>query len=341
MKSPNPVVEIVATGRYLPDHVMTNADLEKIVDTNDAWITERTGIRERRIADKDTGAADMGAAAARIAMTRAGITAGEVDVIICSTATPDRLLPSTACDIQALLGATNAAAYDVSAACSGFIFGLQAAEGHIAAGRAEIVLVIATEKMSGIVDWTDRQTCVLFGDGAGAAVVRKAPANGTNSGSSGNRGHSVLSNFIRSDGTLAELLWRPAGGVRVPMDLAVLDTKDHLVKMAGREVFKSAVRSMAEAADQALVRAGLTGDDIDLLVPHQANMRIIESTAKYASIPMDRVFVNIEKYGNMSSATVPIALDEAAEQGRLKPGDNVLMVAFGAGFTWASSVLRW
>ena len=338
MKAREPIVEIVATGRYLPERVLTNKDLETMVDTSDEWIFERTGIRERRIADADVGAAEMGARAARIAMERAGVSAGELDVIVLSTATPDRLLPSTGCDLQALLGATNAAAYDVSAACSGFLYGLSIAEGHIASGNAEIALVVSTEKMSGIIDWSDRATCVLFGDGAGACIVRRidrtpgAPARG---------GHDVLSSFIRSDGTLAELLWRPAGGVRVPMDIAVLDEKSHLVKMAGREVFKSAVRSMAEAADQALMRAGLTGADIDLLVPHQANMRIIEATARYAGIPMEKVFVNVDRYGNMSSATVPVALDEAAEQGRLKRGDNVLMVAFGAGFTWASTVLRW
>ncbi|HSJ13532.1 MAG TPA: beta-ketoacyl-ACP synthase III [Longimicrobiales bacterium] len=330
MKSPKPLVEIVATGRYLPERVLTNADLEKIVDTTDEWILERTGIRERRIAAADMGAADMGARASQIAMQRAGVLPGEIDVIVVSTATPDRLLPATACDMQAILGATNAAAYDISAACSGFIYALQLAEGHIAAGRAEIALVVSTEKMSGIIDWTDRQTCVLFGDGAGAAILRKAQ-----------NGRGVLSTFIRSDGTLAELLWRPAGGVRVPMDLAVLDAKSHLVQMAGREVFKAAVRSMAEAADQALMKAGLTGEDIDLLVPHQANIRIIEATAKYAGIPMDKVYINIERYGNMSSATVPIALDEAIEQGLVKAGSNVLMVAFGAGFTWASSVVRW
>ncbi|HSJ09493.1 MAG TPA: beta-ketoacyl-ACP synthase III [Longimicrobiales bacterium] len=338
MKAREPIVEIVATGRYLPERVLTNKDLETMVDTSDEWIFERTGIRERRIADADVGAAEMGARAARIAMERAGVSAGELDVIVLSTATPDRLLPSTGCDLQALLGATNAAAYDVSAACSGFLYGLSIAEGHIASGNAEIALVVSTEKMSGIIDWSDRATCVLFGDGAGACIVRRidrtpgAPARG---------GHDVLSSFIRSDGTLAELLWRPAGGVRVPMDIAVLDEKSHLVKMAGREVFKSAVRSMAEAADQALMRAGLTGADIDLLVPHQANMRIIEATARYAGIPMEKVFVNVDRYGNMSSATVPVALDEAAEQGRLKRGDNVLMVAFGAEFTWASTVLRW
>ena len=330
MKARKPIIEIVATGRYLPDRVLTNADLERMVDTSDEWIRERTGIRERRIADAATGAAEMGAAASRIAMERAGVQPGELDVIVVATATPDRLLPSTACDMQALLGATNAAAYDVSAACSGFIYALSVAEGQVASGSAEIALVVSAEKMSGIVDWTDRSTCVLFGDGAGAAVVRRV----------GN-GHGVLSNFIRSDGTLAELLWRPAGGVKVPMDVAVLDQKTHLVKMAGREVFKSAVRSMAEAADQALMRAGLTGSDIDLLIPHQANIRIIEATARYTGIPMDKVFVNVDRYGNMSSATVPIALDEAAEQGRIQRGDNILLVAFGAGFTWASSVLRW
>lgn len=330
MKRPKPLVEIVATGRSLPERVLTNADLEKMVETNDEWITERTGIRERRIAGPDETAAEMGAAAARQAMCRAGIEPGEVDLIVVATATPDRLLPSTACDVQALLGATNAAAFDISAACSGFLYALDVAEAHIAAGRGEIALVVATEKMSSIVDWSDRQTCVLFGDGAGAAVVRKT-----------NNGRGILSSFMRSDGTLAELLWRPAGGAKVPFDLAVLDQKSHLVKMAGREVFKAAVRSMAEAADQALVRAGLTGEDVDLLVPHQANIRIIEATAKYAGIPMEKVFVNVDRYGNMSSATVPVALDEAVEQGRLKSGDTVMMVAFGAGFTWASSVVRW
>jgi 3-oxoacyl-[acyl-carrier-protein] synthase III len=332
MKAKDPIVEIVATGRHLPERILTNVELETMVDTTHEWIMERTGIRERRIADAATGAADMAAAASRIAMERAGVQPGEVDVIVLSTATPDRLLPSTACDMQALLGATNAAAYDISAACSGFLYGLSIAEGHVASGNAEIALVVATEKMSGIVDWGDRATCVLFGDGAGAAVLKRTEDYGR---------RGVLSSFMRSDGTLAELLWRPAGGVRVPMDIAVLDEKSHLVKMAGREVFKSAVRSMAEAADQALMRAGLTGADIDLLIPHQANMRIIEATARYAGIPMEKVFVNVDRYGNMSSATIPVALDEAVEQGRLKAGDHVLMVAFGAGFTWASTVMRW
>lgn len=330
MKVPKPIVEIAATGRWLPERVVTNADMERMVETSDEWIRQRTGIRERRIADPDVGAADMGASAARIAMCRAGVHPGEVDQIIVATATPDRLLPATACDIQAQLGATNAAAYDVSAACTGFIYALSVAEGQIAAGRAEIALVISTEKMTGIVDWTDRSTFVLFGDGAGAVVVRKSQ-----------NGRGLISSFLRSDGTLAELLWRPAGGLKIPIDIAVLENKSHMVKMAGSEVFKAAVRSMAEAADQALLRAGLTSDDIALLIPHQANMRIIEATARYAGIPMDKVFVNVDRYGNMSSATVPIALDEAIEFGRLKAGDYVLMVAFGAGFTWGAAVVRW
>ncbi len=309
---------------------MTNADLMKLVDTNDAWIVERTGIRERRIAGDDMGAAEMGARAARIAMEKAGVEPGEVDVIVVSTATPDRWLPSTACDMQALLGTDNAMAFDICAACTGWLYALSMAEGYLMAGRAEIALVVATEKMSSIVDWKDRSTCVLFGDGAGAVVVRR---------SKGERG--ILSSYHRSDGKLGDLLYRPAGGVRIPMDSGVLERGDHLVRMAGREVFKSAVRSMAEAADCALVQAGLRKEDVGLMVPHQANIRIIEATAKLAGIPMEKVFVNVNRYGNMSSATIPVALDEAIEQGRLKEGMNMLTVAFGAGLTWGAMVVRW
>ncbi|HEX2208420.1 MAG TPA: beta-ketoacyl-ACP synthase III, partial [Longimicrobium sp.] len=274
-------------------------------------------------------AADMAAAAARIAMERAGVEAEGLDMILLSTATPDRLLPSTACDVQALLGARNAAAYDYATACSGFLYGLSMAEAHIASGQAETVLVCATEKMSSIVDWTDRATCVLFGDGAGAAVVRRAEDE-----------RGILSTFMKSDGTLAELLWRPGGGARIPLDIAVLDERSHYVKMAGPEVFKSAVRAMCEAAETAMQRAGVTSDEIDLLVPHQANIRIIEATAKYARMPMEKVYVNVDRYGNMSSASIPVALDEACETGRIQPGSLVLMVAFGAGFTWAANVVR-
>jgi len=325
----SPRARLVSTGHYSPPRVVTNAELETLVETSDEWIRTRTGIRERRLADKDTGAADMAAAAARVAMERGGVSAEEVDILLLSTATPDRLLPSTACDVQALLGARNAAAYDHATACSGFLYGLSLAEAHIVAGQAETVLVCATEKMSSIVDWTDRGTCVLFGDGAGATIVRRSED-----------GRGILSSFMKSDGTLADLLYRPGGGARIPLDIAVLDERSHYVKMAGPEVFKSAVRAMCEAAEMALQRAGVTSDEIDLLVPHQANIRIIEATAKYARMPMDKVFVNVDRYGNMSSASIPVALDEAREQGRIGEGSLVLMVAFGAGFTWAANVVR-
>lgn len=325
-----PRARLVSTGRHSPARVVTNAELERLVDTSDEWIRTRTGIRERRLADADTGAADMAAAASRVALERAGLTAEDVDLILLSTATPDRLLPSTACDVQALLGARNAGAYDYATACSGFLYGLSLAEAHIVAGQARTVLVVATEKMSSIIDWTDRATCVLFGDGAGATVVQAAEGDG----------RGILSSFMKSDGTLAELLWRPGGGARRPLDAAVLEERAHFVKMAGPEVFKSAVRSMCEAAEQALARAGVTGADIDLLIPHQANLRIIDATARYAGIPAEKVFVNVDRYGNMSSASIPVALDEAMEQGRCGPGSLVLLVAFGAGFTWAANVVR-
>lgn len=333
MKPPlrSPAARIAGTGRFLPPRVVTNAEMESIVATSDEWIRTRTGIGERRLADAETGAADMAAGAARAALEEADLAPEALDLILVSTATPDRLLPSTACDVQALLGAARAGAYDFATACSGFPYGLAMATGHIAAGQAENVLVVCTEKMSSIVDWSDRSTCVLFGDGAGAAVLR--PTDGSD-------GRGVLSSFMRSDGTLAELLYRPAGGARRPMDAGVLDERSHLVRMAGPEVFKNAVRSMCEAAEAALARAGVTGEEIDLLVPHQANLRIIEATARYAGIPMDRVFVNVDRYGNMSSASVPVALDEAREQGVVGEGSLVLMVAFGAGLTWAASVVR-
>lgn len=331
MRKPKPLVEISGTGRFLPDDVVTNKDLAKRLNTSDEWIRTRTGIRERRIAPDDMGAADLGTGAARCAMRNAGVDPGEIDVLIVATATPDRFLPSTACDIQAKLGCSNAVAFDIVAACTGFIYALTLAEGYLASGRGEVALVISAEKMSSIVDWEDRSTCILFGDGGGAAVVR--PANGS--------GRGILSSHLRSDGNLGELLVRPAGGVLIPMSQQVLDEKTHLVRMKGREVFKHAVRNMAEACDSALQAAGLTSDDVDLLVPHQANMRIIESTAKHAGVGMERVYVNVDRYGNMSSATLPIAIDEAVEKGLIGPGANVLLVAFGAGLTWGAMVLRW
>jgi 3-oxoacyl-[acyl-carrier-protein] synthase III len=325
-----PAVQISAMGRSVPARVMTNYDFAAIgIETTHEWVMERTGISERHIGGPDDSTCSMGAKAARIAMQRAGVQPGEIDIIICSTATPDRLLPATAVDIQASLGASRAAAFDISAACCGFLYGLTMAEGLIQSGAAETVLLVSSEKLSAITDWTDRATCVLFGDGAGAAVLRRSQ-----------KGRGILSTFMRSDGTLADLLYRPAGGATTPMSPAVLEAGTHLIHMAGREVFKHAVRSMAESADRALDMARMNSGDIDLLIPHQANLRIIEATAKHASIPMSKVYVNVDRYGNTSSASIPIALDEAVQKGIVGEGSLVLMLAFGAGFTWASAVVR-
>jgi 3-oxoacyl-[acyl-carrier-protein] synthase-3 len=326
------IARITGTGRGLPARIFTNDDFASIgIETSDEWIMERTGIHERRIAAENETTCWMAAAAARSAMTKAKITAGEIDAIILSTATPDRLLPATAVDLQAELGATRAAAFDISAACSGWLYGLTIAEGMIASGAADTVLVVGAEKMSAIVDWKDRSTCVLFGDGAGAIVLQR--------NKSGER-TGILSTFMRSDGKLANLLYRPDGGAAHPMTAEILENRSHLVRMAGREVFKHAVREMSEAADRALDSAKLSGSDIDLLIPHQANTRIIEATAKHASISMDKVYVNVERFGNTSSASIPIALDEVIEKKIVGPGSTVMMVAFGAGFTWASAIVR-
>lgn len=325
-----PVAQISATGRGIPDRVMTNHDFAAIgIETTHEWIIERTGISERRIAGEGETTCSMAATAARQAMERSGVQAGELDVVMLTTATPDRLLPATAVDLQAELGANRAAAFDLSAACAGFLYALTVAEGLIAAGSAETILVCGSEKMSAIVDWTDRSTCVLFGDGAGAAVVQRS-----------RQGRGILGSFMRSDGQLADLLYRPAGGASIPFSQQVLTDRTFLVRMAGRETFKHAVRSMSEAADRALDAARLTSADIDLMIPHQANLRIIEATAKHAAIPMEKVYVNVDRYGNTSSASVAIALDEAIERGVVGEGSTVMLVAFGAGFTWASSVIR-
>lgn len=325
-----PFAAVVGTGRGVPEKVLANADFAAMgIETTHEWIFERTGIVERRICADGETTASMAVEAARSAMERAGVHAGEIDTLILSTATPDRLLPATAVDVQAALGAKRAAAFDLSAACSGWLYGMTVAEGMILAGTVETALVIGAEKMSAITDWTDRSTCVLFGDGAGAAVLRRSKG-----------GKGILSAFMRSDGELADLLYRPEGGATVPMSADVLERRSHLVKMAGREVFKHAVRSMSEAADRALDGAKLTGEDIDLMIPHQANVRIIEATAKHANVSMEKVYVNVDRFGNTSSASIPIAIDEAIENGRIKEGSTVLLVAFGAGFTWASMVIR-
>ena len=325
-----PIAAVTGTGHSVPKHVMTNHDFAAVgIETSHEWIFERSGIVQRHIARDGESTCSMATDAARRAMHKAGISAAEIDAIILSTATPDRLLPATAVDVQAALGASRAAAFDISAACSGWLYGLTVAEGLIAAGTIETALVVGSEKMSAIIDWQDRSTAVLFGDGAGAAIVRR---------SDGSRG--ILSAFMRSDGTLAELLWRPSGGARQPFSLPVLEDRSTFVHMAGREVFRHAVRSMAEACDRALDSARLTGADIDLLIPHQANIRIIEATAKHANVPMDKVYVNVNRFGNTSSASIGIALDEAIAAGRVRAGSTVLLCAFGAGFTWGSMVIR-
>ncbi len=325
-----PFAELWGTGSYAPPRVMTNDEFSKFLDTSDQWIQERTGIKERRVSSKDETNACMGKAAALQVLEETGLTPLDIDAIVYATASPDRLLPSQACDLQAILGAKNAAAFDVIAACSGFIYALSTAEGLIASEQAEHVLVIAAEKLTSIMDWSDRTTAVLFGDGAGATMVRKS----TN-------GRGILSVYLKTDGTLAELLYRPGGGATHPPSEELLKDHSYYIKMAGREVFKAAVLSMADACDHALERAGLSAGDIDLLIPHQANIRIIEATAKHAGIPMDKVYVNVDRFGNTSAASIAIALDEAVTCGRLKPGMKVMFCAFGAGFTWGSMVVRW
>jgi 3-oxoacyl-[acyl-carrier-protein] synthase III len=330
--SRRPIAEMVSVGVAVPPGVLTNADLTRMLDTSDEWIVERTGIRERHIAKPDQTVAMLSQEASEKALSRAGLTAADVDAIVLATASPDRLLPSTACDLQALLGADKAAAFDIAAACPGFVFATGVAEGLIASGQSEVVLVVGAEKLSTITDFQDRSTAILFGDGAGAAVVRRA---------TGNDGRGILSTFLKSDGKLAPLLYRPGGGSADPISEKVVCERSHYMKMAGREVFKAAVLTMAEACDEALRRAGITADEVDLLIPHQANIRIIEATAKHAGMPMDKVMVNVDRYGNTSSASIPLALDQAIAEGRVKPGSVVLLVAFGAGFTWGSSVIRW
>ena len=326
-----PFAEVASVGSAAPERVLTNHELSQVLDTSDQWIVERTGIRERRIAAPDQTVAMLSRDASLLALDRAGVGVEELDTIVLATASPDRLLPSTACDLQALLGATNAAAFDVVAACPGYVYALTVAEGLIASGQSKTVLVVGAEKLSTITDFQDRSTAILFGDGAGASVVRRA----------GGSGRGILSTFLKSDGRLAPLLYRPGGGSVDPISEKVVCERSHYMKMAGREVFKAAVLAMSEACDAALSRAGVSADEIDLLIPHQANLRIIEATAKHAGMPMSKVMVNLDRFGNTSSASIPLALDQAIAEGRVGPGSLLLLVAFGAGFTWGSAVVRW
>ncbi len=321
---------IAGTGMYVPERILTNHDLARMVNTSDEWIVERTGIRERHISADGEASSDLAVHAARRALAMANVAPEDVDQIIVATTTPDRILPSCACTVQAKLGATRAAAYDMFAACTGFIYGLSIARGAIGTGMAENVLVIGVEQLSRIVDYTDRNTCVLFGDGAGAALLRPCEP-----------GHGILSVSIHSDGSIGDLLEVPAGGGAMPATHETVDRREHFIRMRGKELFRVAVRGMEESLRVALDRAGVAADQLELVIPHQANQRIIDATRERLGLPADRVILNIDRFGNTSSASIPITLDEVVRAGRLKPGDCVGMVAFGGGITWGATVARW
>lgn len=321
---------ILGVGSAVPERVVTNFDLEKIVDTTDAWIRSRTGIERRHIASSDESTGTLSTTAAIEALKDAGLGPLDIDLILVATITPEMLFPSTGCVVQEAIGATNAAAMDLGAACPGFLYALSVADAFIAAERFEHILVIGAETLSKIADWSDRGTCVLFGDGAGAAVVGPSP-----DASSG-----ILGVYIKSDGSKGDLLYLPAGGSRRPASHETVNQGLHYIKMQGPELFKAAVMAMEDAATKILDRVGMTGADIDLFIPHQANMRIVVATAKKIGVSMDKVYVNLQEYGNTSSASIPIALDGARRSGRVKPGDVVAMVSFGGGLTWGSAVVR-
>ena len=326
---------IIGTGSYMPEKVLTNDDLSKIVDTSDEWITSRTGIKERRIAAADQATSDLASEAARRAMASAGVTPEDIRLIIVATVTADMFFPSTACFVQKKIGAMNAVCFDISAACSGFLYALQVARHFINTGNRTTALVIGAEKLSSLINWKDRNTCVLFGDGAGAVVIRRADETEIDAPG------RVLSTVMGTDGTLADVLKVPGGGSACPITHENVALHPNTIHMEGRETFKHAVTRMLEASQQALEIAGLTAADVALVIPHQANARIISAIAERLNLPLERVFMNLDKYGNTSAATIPVALDEANKAGRLKRGDVVLLVAFGGGFTWASSVVRW
>jgi 3-oxoacyl-[acyl-carrier-protein] synthase III len=322
-------VGIKGLGMYVPKRVLTNEELEKMVDTSDEWITSRTGIKKRRIAQAGTSSSLLAEKAAIKALESAKIKAEKLDLIIVATITPDMPFPSTACFVQSKIGAKNAACFDIGAACSGFIYGLVSAKHFINSGMYKNALVIGVEVLSSVTDYTDRNTCVLFGDGAGAAVLEPVSSGG------------ILSHYLGADGDLANLLYLPGGGSKNPTSADTIKNKLHFIKMSGSEVFKSAVRLMADAATHAVCDANLGCKDISLLIPHQANIRIINSVRQRIGLPEEKVYLNVEKYGNVSAASTIIALCEAVNEKRIKKGDIVVLVAFGAGFTWGSIVIKW
>ena len=323
---------ILGTGAYAPARVLTNTELALTIDTSDEWIVSRSGIRERHIAAPGEMTSDMAVHAARLALADAKLQPADIDLLVIATITPDMPMPATACSVQHKLGlSTSTACFDLNAACSGFIYALDTACAMVGSGRYRHALVIGVEKLSSIVDWTDRTTCVLFGDGAGAAVI----------GASARPAVGLLGAKLGSYGNCVDLLCIPAGGSNTPASTASLASRDHFLKMKGKEVFKYAVRGMEEAARDILEQHGIAANQINLVIPHQANLRIIESIAQYLELPMERFFVNLDRYGNTSAASIPIALDEARRAGRINPGDLTLLVAFGAGLTYGSALIRW
>lgn len=321
---------IIGTGSNLPEKVMTNFDLEKIVDTSDEWIRTRTGISERRIADDLTATSDIASKAALNALSDAGLKADEIDLIVVATVTPDMAFPSTACFVQKNIGAVNATAFDIGAGCSGFVYGLSIANGFIKSGIYKNVLVIGAETLSKVINWEDRNTCVLFGDGAGAAVVSRV-----------DEGTGIMSIKLGANGNHAGLITEPAGGSRMPVTQEVLDRKLNTIHMEGSEVFKLAIRTMGSVSEDVVKEAGLSVNELSLVIPHQANQRIIDGIFNRLNVPKERSHLNLDKYGNTSAASIPIALDEASRQGKLKKGDNLLMVAFGSGLTWGAATVKW
>lgn len=322
---------IAGTGSYMPEKVLTNFDIEKMVDTTSDWITTRTGIEERRIAAEGEFTSDLATRAAERALEMAGVPASEIDLIILGTITGDYPWPATACIVQNNLGAINAYAYDISAACSGFVYALACASDFIQAGRGKKVLVIGAETLSRIVDWTDRNTCVLFGDGAGAVVLEATDDADT----------GIISSHMHSDGSFLDLLYQPGFGTRMTPSIEKIEDRSSYLKMQGNEVFKVAVRSLTDVSLEALTANNLSTSDVSLFIPHQANKRILEATAKRIKLRDDQVYINVHKYGNTSGATIPVAMDEANRAGMLKSGDIILLSAFGGGFTWGSTLIRW
>lgn len=324
-------VRISGTGKYLPEKRLTNEDLERLVDTNDEWIVQRTGMRERRVADDNQATSDLALEAARQALENAGLQPEDLDMIIVGTITPDTIFPSTACRLQHALGCRQIPAFDLSAACSGFIFGLSMGCTQVASGMVDNVLVVGAEVLTRFTDYADRSSCILFGDGAGAAVLQPAQDEVS----------MILDTHMASDGSGGDLLILPGGGSKLPPSVESVQGGMHYMKLQGRAVFRQAVSKIVELVDESLSRCGLTREDVDMIIPHQMNARIIESAAKRLEIPMERIFINLDRYGNTSAATIPIALDEASRQGVIKRGDLLVLVTFGGGLTWASALVRW